>query len=127
MVIKKLGTARYRGGRDLFAVDAWLQNLEQNFRATHYLEDFKKDMIVYYLEKDAMSWWLCVNRYFGGVTVSWSDFRQAFRRKYFPQEASDRLETLFMVLFMETNQSGGTRRSSLALEGSFTMFNKTSR
>ena len=98
MIMKDLGTKRYQGGTDPFEADAWLHNLEQNFAATRCPEEFKNDVAVYYLEKDAISWWLCVERNFGDFDLSWADFRTAFVRKYFPPEARDRLEIKFMEL-----------------------------
>ena len=98
MIMKNLGTKRYPGGTDPFEADAWLHNLEQNFAATRCPVEFKKDVAVYYLEKDAISWWLCVERNFGDFNLSWADFRTAFVRKYFPPEARDRLEIKFMEL-----------------------------
>ncbi|XP_056846566.1 uncharacterized protein LOC130497633 [Raphanus sativus] len=103
MLMKNLGTRHYRGGTDPFEGDAWLQNLEGNFRVTRCEDEFKKDVAVYYLEKDALSWWLCVDRYLGNVTTTWSDFREAFQRKYFPPEARDRLEAEFMALVQRDN------------------------
>ena len=98
MIMKNLGTKRYQGGTDPFEADAWLHNLEQNFAATRCPVEFKKDVAVYYLEKDAISRWLCVERNFGDFNLSWADFRTAFVRKYFPPEARDRLEIKFMEL-----------------------------
>ncbi|KAF8047785.1 hypothetical protein N665_2830s0001 [Sinapis alba] len=88
----------YQGGTDPFEADAWLHNLEQNFAATRCPVGFKKDVVVYYLEKDAIHWWLCVERSFGDFKPTWDDFRTAFTRKYFPPEAKDRLEIKFMEL-----------------------------
>ncbi|XP_022572856.1 uncharacterized protein LOC111214369 [Brassica napus] len=76
MIMKNLGTKHYQEGTDPFEADAWLHNLEQNFAATRCPEEFKKDVAVYYLEKDAIT----------------------FVRKYFPPEAPDRLEIKFMEL-----------------------------
>ncbi|XP_022564277.2 uncharacterized protein LOC106373000 [Brassica napus] len=98
MIMKNLGTKHYQGDTDPFEADAWLHNLEQNFAATRCPEEFKKDVAVYYLEKDAISWWSCVERNFGDFNLSWADFRTAFVRKYFPPEARDRLEIKFMEL-----------------------------
>ncbi|XP_013688143.2 uncharacterized protein LOC106391942 [Brassica napus] len=103
MLMKNLGTAHYRGGTDPFEANSWLHNLEGNFRATRCPDEFKKDVAVYYWEKDAMSWWLCVYRYIGDVTTTWPEFRQAFQRKYFPLEARDRLEDQFMALVQGDN------------------------
>ncbi|WZZ03172.1 hypothetical protein YC2023_089093 [Brassica napus] len=98
MIMKNLGTKRYQGGIDPFEADAWLHNLEQNFAATRCPVEFKKDVAVYYLEKDAISWWLCVEGNFREFNLSWADFYTAFVRKYFPPEARNRLEIKFMEL-----------------------------
>ena len=55
MIMKNLGTKRYQGGTDPFEADAWLHNLKQKFAATRCPVEFKKDVAVYYLEKDAIS------------------------------------------------------------------------
>ena len=80
MIMKNLGTKRYQGGTDPFEAYAWLHNLEQNFAATRCPEEFKKEVAVYYLEKDAISWWLCVESNFGDFHLSWADFRTSFVR-----------------------------------------------
>ncbi|XP_022572945.1 uncharacterized protein LOC106437272 [Brassica napus] len=98
MIMKNLGTKHYQGGTDPCEADVWLHNIEQNFAATRCPEEFKKDVAVYYLEKDAISWWLCVERNFGDFNLSWADFRTAFVQKYFPPETRDRLEIKFMGL-----------------------------
>ncbi|KAF3562794.1 hypothetical protein DY000_02015896 [Brassica cretica] len=86
------------GGTDPFEADVWLHDLEQNFAGTRFLIELKKDMAVYYLEKDSISWWLYVERNFGDFDLSWADFCTAFVQKYFPPEARDRLEIKFMEL-----------------------------
>ncbi|KAF3555280.1 hypothetical protein F2Q69_00013225 [Brassica cretica] len=63
-------------------------NLEGNFRATRCPDEFKKDVAVYYLEKDAMSWWLCVDRYLGDNSVRRyeSEFTRLGQYVYYGQE-----------------------------------------
>ncbi|KAG5400748.1 hypothetical protein IGI04_015355 [Brassica rapa subsp. trilocularis] len=78
MIMKNLGMKHYQGGTDPFEADARLHNLEQNFAATCCPVEFKKDVAVYYLEKDAISWSLCVEGNFGDFNLSWTDFRTAF-------------------------------------------------
>ncbi|KAL0826842.1 hypothetical protein Bca101_050519 [Brassica carinata] len=82
MIMKNLGTKHYKGGTDPFEADAWLHNLEQNFAATRCPEEFKKDVAVYYLEKDAISWWLCVERNFGDFDLSSADFCTAYEAEF---------------------------------------------
>ncbi|KAF8084349.1 hypothetical protein N665_0721s0006 [Sinapis alba] len=65
--MKNLGTKHYQGGTDPFEADAWLHNLKQNFSATRCPVEFK-DIDIYYLEKDAISWWEAYQ--FGGIRQS---------------------------------------------------------
>lgn len=56
-MMKRLGTNHFEGGTDPFDGDSWLEDLEKKFSATRCPDEFKKDVAVYYLEKDAMAWW----------------------------------------------------------------------
>lgn len=65
-LMKKFGTVRYPGGTDPFEASTWLRNLEKNFRAIHCPDNFKKDVAIYYLTKDASDWWDNVEEYYMG-------------------------------------------------------------
>ncbi|CAA7023168.1 unnamed protein product [Microthlaspi erraticum] len=97
-MMKNLGSTHYGGGTNPFDADSWLQNLEKNFAATRCPEDYKKDVSVYYLEKDAASWWSTIEHYYNNPEATWQEFRKEFTRKYFPPETRDRLEAQFLRL-----------------------------
>ena len=96
--MKKFGTVRYPGGTYPFEASAWLRNLKKNVWAIHYPDNFKKDVAIYYLTKDASDWWDNVEEYYMGREIDWEDFKTEFERKYFPPEAKDRLEIQFFEL-----------------------------
>ncbi|VVB05046.1 unnamed protein product [Arabis nemorensis] len=50
LMMQSLKTNSYKGEVDTFKADAWLQNLEKNFAAIRCIEEYKKDISVYYLE-----------------------------------------------------------------------------
>ena len=97
-LMKKCGTVIYPRGTDPFEASTWLRNLEKNFRAIHCPDNFKKDVAIYYLTKDASDWWDNVEEYYIGRDLDWEDFKTEFERKYFPPEAKDRLEIQFLEL-----------------------------
>ncbi|CAA7021053.1 unnamed protein product [Microthlaspi erraticum] len=70
--------------------DTWMQRLDKNFAATRCPTKFKKDVTVYYLEKEALGWWNSVDRQTNHAIITWEAFQKEFRRKYFPLEARDR-------------------------------------
>ncbi|CAL9224973.1 unnamed protein product, partial [Arabidopsis halleri] len=86
MIIKELGTNYFKGGRSTFPADSWLQNLEKNFSVTRCPEEYKKNIFVYYLKKDAANWWTNLEKQFGDKEPTWEDFRREFEKKYFLQE-----------------------------------------
>lgn len=92
MIMKNLGTIRFEGGADTYKADAWMEHVEKNFKATRCPKEFQKDVAVYYLEGDALSWWKSLNRKYESVDMDWDMFKQEFQRKYFPSEARDRME-----------------------------------
>lgn len=97
MMMKNIGTQKFGGNTDPYEADMWLQDMEKNFATTRCLDSYKKDIAVYYLEKEALSWWANMEKKFF-VMPTWLDFRREFERKYFPPEEKDRLETQFMEL-----------------------------
>lgn len=56
MMMKNLGTIRFEGDTNTYKADAWLEHVEKNFKATRCPEEYRKDVGVYYLEGDALSW-----------------------------------------------------------------------
>ena len=98
IVIKELGTNYFKGRRSAFAADSWLKNLEKNFSVTRCPEEYKKDIAIHYLKKDAANWWTNLEKQFEDKEPTWEDFRREFEKKYFPQEVKDKLEAKFLEL-----------------------------
>ncbi|CAA7046019.1 unnamed protein product [Microthlaspi erraticum] len=96
--MKTLGTYHFEGEPDLYQADAWLQSIERNFAATRCPINFKKDVGIYYLRKDALNWWESVDRQKGQYVNTWEKFKHEFEQKYFPPEARDRLTQEFLRL-----------------------------
>lgn len=63
LMMQSLKADNFKGEADTFKANAWLQNLEKNFAAIRCLEEYKKDIAVYYLEEDAANWWSAVERH----------------------------------------------------------------
>ncbi|CAA7040904.1 unnamed protein product [Microthlaspi erraticum] len=98
MMMKTLGTYRFEGNHDPDEADAWMQCLDKNFAVTRCPTKFKKDVAVYYLEKEALGWWNSVDRQTNHTIITWEAFQREIRRKYFPLEARDRMEQAFVTL-----------------------------
>ncbi|CAA7039966.1 unnamed protein product [Microthlaspi erraticum] len=60
--------------------------------------EFKKDVAIYYLEKEALDWWNSLDRQTYHTIFTWESFQEEFKRKYFPPEARDRMEQAFVAL-----------------------------
>ncbi|XP_024014692.1 uncharacterized protein LOC112088540 [Eutrema salsugineum] len=98
LMMKELGTTHFKGEPNMFEADAWLRNIEKNFKVTECPEEFKKDTAVHYLVEDAEFWWNDIARQYGNDVQSWEAFQNYFERKYFPAEARDQLKREFMEL-----------------------------
>lgn len=98
LTMKNMGTYKFEGEADTFKADTWLRRVEKNFSTTRCPYEYKKDVAVHYLEKDAMSWWESITRRQGVEDMDWDAFKQEFQRKYFPPEARDRMEQAFLRL-----------------------------
>ncbi|XP_010451397.1 PREDICTED: uncharacterized protein LOC104733522 [Camelina sativa] len=97
-IMEKLGTNYFKGGRSTFAADSWLQSLEKNFSVTECPPEYKKDIVVYHLKKDADNWWTNLEKQYGDKEPTWEDFRRKFKMKYFPQGVIEKLEAKFLEL-----------------------------
>lgn len=95
--VKILKTMTHHG-IDLIELDQWRSRLERNFDSIRFLDQYKKDIVVHYLEGDAHTWWRGIFRRLVNPNYSWETFCGEFRAKYFPLEAYDRLEGEFLDL-----------------------------
>lgn len=81
------GTKHFKGSNDLIEVDEWKSRLIRNFESTRCPDDYKKNIMVHFLEKDAHNWWLAVDKRTSGRVERIKDFEYEFNLKYFPAEA----------------------------------------
>ena len=71
--ISKLGTKHYNGSVDPLEADA-----------TRCPDDYKQDVAVHFLEGDAHSWWLALDKRTNGTIERFSDFVVEFNHNYLP-------------------------------------------
>ena len=72
--------------------------MARNFSSTRCPEEYKKDIVVHFLEGDTHNWWLALDKRTNGTIERLSKFEVEFNHKYFSAEAWDRLESQFLDL-----------------------------
>ncbi|KAF3612113.1 hypothetical protein DY000_02049386 [Brassica cretica] len=70
----------------------------KNMKTPHFEGESKKNMAVYYLDKDAAEWWESRDRQVGHLVTTWEAFKNEFERKYFTPESKRRLQSQFANL-----------------------------
>ena len=88
----------FAGSSDPIEADEWRSSLAQNFSSTRCPEEYKKDILVHFLEGDTHNWWLALDKRTNGTIERFSNFEVEFNHKYFSAEAWDRLESQFLDL-----------------------------
>ncbi|KAG7594056.1 Zinc finger CCHC-type superfamily [Arabidopsis thaliana x Arabidopsis arenosa] len=96
--VSRLGTRHFTGSSDPIVADEWRSRLKRNFSSTRCPEDYRRDIVVHFLEGDAHNWWLTVEKQKGDQIQSFADFEEEFNKKFFPPEAWDRLECAYLDL-----------------------------
>jgi len=96
--ISKLGTKQFACSSDPIEADEWRSRLARNFSSTRCPEEYKKDIVVHFLEGDTHNWWLALDKRTNGTIERFSNFEVEFNHKYFSAEAWDRLESQFLDL-----------------------------
>jgi len=99
--VSRLGTRHFMGTTDPIVADEWRSRLKRNFKSTRCPEDSQRDIAVHFLEGDAYNWWLTIEKHRGDEVRSFTDFENEFNKKYFPPEAWDRLECVYLDLVQE--------------------------
>ncbi|XP_048618520.1 uncharacterized protein LOC106412512 [Brassica napus] len=92
--MKNMKTPHFEGGTDPFEADQSFRTIEKNFETLTCSEESKKNMAVYYLEKDAAEWWESRDHQVGHLVTTWAAFKKEFERKYFTAESKRRLQQL---------------------------------
>ncbi|XP_010513482.1 PREDICTED: uncharacterized protein LOC104789490 [Camelina sativa] len=98
IMIRNLGLRKFKGDLNTVFADAWIKELETNFEMSRCSEEFRRPIVVNFLEEDARAWWDSVVPRYRFQTISWEIFWREFEQKYFPPESRDRLENQFLRL-----------------------------
>ncbi|XP_024015172.1 uncharacterized protein LOC112088919 [Eutrema salsugineum] len=98
-LMREFGMETYSGGTDFLKADRWRKLLQRNFALIRCPVGYKVELAVQYLRDKAYEWWegVIIGMPKGDV-MQWEDFTHEFNRKYFLQEAEDRLALDFLKL-----------------------------
>ena len=82
---KKLGPPYFSGTSDLTEAEAWIMKIEKFFAVVDCSEEQKASYAAFILDKEADHWWCMTKRLLEDQgPIVWSQFREAFYKKYFP-------------------------------------------
>ncbi|XP_010648083.1 uncharacterized protein LOC104878882 [Vitis vinifera] len=82
---KKLGPPYFSGTSDPTEVEAWIMKIEKFFDVIDCSEEQKALYAAFMLDKEADHWWHMTKRLLEDQgPIVWSQFREAFYKKYFP-------------------------------------------
>ena len=72
--VSMLGTKHFAGSVDPIEADEWRSRLVRNFCSTRCPDEYKKDIVVHFLEGDAHNWWLALDKRTNGTIERFVDF-----------------------------------------------------
>ena len=82
---KKLGPPYFSGTSDPTEAEAWIMKIEKFFDVIDCSEEQKASYAAFMLDKEADHWWRMTKRLLEDQgPIVWSQFREAFYKKYFP-------------------------------------------
>ncbi|KAL0730429.1 hypothetical protein Bca4012_026522 [Brassica carinata] len=98
-LMREMGTTTFNDETDPVVADNWKKHLERNFENVRCPLEYKVELATSFLLGEAQIWWEeFVRGAPPGYIVPWTTFREEFDRKYFLQEALDKLEMEFLSL-----------------------------
>ncbi|XP_042437071.1 uncharacterized protein LOC122023038 [Zingiber officinale] len=74
----------FHGVPDPSIACSWLGNVEDTFEYLSRTEEEKAELAAYHLRDQAVTWWKMQKTFFGDQSITWTLFRDAFERQYFP-------------------------------------------
>ncbi|XP_042385754.1 uncharacterized protein LOC121977226 [Zingiber officinale] len=77
-------TTLFHGGADPWAARSWLKNLEGTFGYMKCTDEEEVELAAYHLRDQVVTWWDMQKTIFGAQHITWSMYREAFERQYFP-------------------------------------------
>ncbi|KAL6323506.1 hypothetical protein AAG906_039083 [Vitis piasezkii] len=82
---KKLGPPYFSGTLDPTEAEAWIMKIEKFFDVIDCSEEQKASYAAFMIDKEADHWWRMTKRLLEDQgPIIWSQFREAFYKKYFP-------------------------------------------
>ncbi|KAL6313607.1 hypothetical protein AAG906_006976 [Vitis piasezkii] len=82
---KKLGPPYFSSTLDPTEAEAWIMKIEKFFKVIDCSEEQKASYAAFMLDKEANHWWRMTKRLLEDQgPIVWSQFREAFYKKYFP-------------------------------------------
>ncbi|XP_042432594.1 uncharacterized protein LOC122019163 [Zingiber officinale] len=74
----------FHGVPDPSVAHSWLRNVEDTFEYLSCTEEEKVELAAYHLRDQAVTWWKLQKVLLGDQSITWTLFRDAFERQYFP-------------------------------------------
>ncbi|XP_074576659.1 uncharacterized protein LOC141833172 [Curcuma longa] len=74
----------FHGGSDPWMARSWLENVMETFEYMSCTEAEMVGLAAYHLRDQALTWWKTQKTILGTQEISWTSFREAFERQFFP-------------------------------------------
>jgi hypothetical protein len=101
---RKLDPPSFKGSKDPLEADNWLKELDRLFKVMNVRDEQRVTLAVFMLKGDALEWWESTERTHEGGVVSWQQFVDLFRKRYFPDSLRLQKEAEF-IRIEQGNQS----------------------
>uniref|UniRef100_A0A2N9G096 Retrotransposon gag domain-containing protein n=1 Tax=Fagus sylvatica TaxID=28930 RepID=A0A2N9G096_FAGSY len=95
---RKLDPPSFKGSKDPLEADNWLKELERLFKAMNVRDEQQVTLAVFVLKGDTLEWWESTERTHEGGVVSWQQFVDLFRKRYFPDSLRLQKEAEFICI-----------------------------
>ncbi|XP_028104673.1 uncharacterized protein LOC114303721 [Camellia sinensis] len=91
-----LNPSTFTGGSNPLIAEAWVKEMEKNFRALPCTEEQKVSFATFTFKEDAQEWWLLTLE--KEEIVTWARFLEVFYEKYFPESLREQKASEFLHL-----------------------------
>ncbi|XP_060969840.1 uncharacterized protein LOC133037050 [Cannabis sativa] len=82
-VFHRIQVPEFDGGQDPMVAERWLREIKKNFNTIGTPEEYQVTFAVSKLEGGATDWWETLSRTMETDGMTWRDFEEVFREKYF--------------------------------------------
>src|SRR5262249_42899522 len=97
---RRLGPPSFKEESDPDVAGGWIRVVERIFRAIRCTEEEKVELAIFTLQDDADAWWDSTFRtiFQNRAGITWEEFLEVFREKYFPRHIRDQRVQEFLSL-----------------------------